>query len=129
MTGPLVTCIIHFKFFTIHMVILGLYSFLFTTKTYISIINVSYQNLVTYCNRLNQNTQCNICIVDSKFNNYNVRIYIMYMHTHIHSDIHAYVCKHIPQCLELWPVSYKRLVSFSGREKQHYNKNKYCVSN
>ena len=129
MTGPLVTCIIHFKFFTIHMVILGLCSFLFTTKTYISIINVSYQNLVTYCNRLNQNTQCNISIVDSKFNNYNARIYIMYMHTHIHSDIHAYVCKHIPQCLELWPVSYKRLVLFRGREKQHYNKNKCQVSN
>ena len=32
-------------------------------------------------------------------------------------------------CLELLPVLYKCLVSFSGQGKQHYNKNKHWVSN
>ena len=35
----------------------------------------------------------------------------------------------LPYCLELRPVSYKRLVSFRGWGKQHYNKNKRRVSN
>ena len=35
----------------------------------------------------------------------------------------------IPYCLKLRPVSYKCLVSFSGWEKQHYNKNERLVSN
>ena len=83
------------KFFTaIYMVMLELYSFLFTTKTYISILNVFLSNPVTHCNRLNQNAQL-IYTVDSTFNNYNACIYIMYMHTHIYSDTHAHVCKHI----------------------------------
>ena len=36
---------------------------------------------------------------------------------------------YVPYCLELWPVSYKRLVSFRGRGKQHHSKNKCRVSN
>ena len=35
----------------------------------------------------------------------------------------------LPYCLKLRPVLYRCLVSFSGRGKQHYNKNKCWVSN
>ena len=56
--------------------------------------------------------------IDCAWLEVNSKLYYSLKHTNIN---------YIPYCLGLRPVSYKRLVSFSGRGKQHYNKNKRRV--
>ena len=55
--------------------------------------------------------------------------YLKYLFSCAEYMTEKYNIKEVLYCLELRPVSYKRLVSFSGWGKQHYNKNKRWVLN
>ena len=57
------------------------------------------------------------------------KVFIDRFNYSLHANRSASTERQVPYCLELRPVSYKCLVSFSGWGKQQYNKNKCRVSN